>query len=79
MRNLRFSIFEVWYLSDGIHAHPSAFMDIPGHGHRKILEEDRRRRGRIGEGVEEDVSIDARQVSIDLDRCSIIRLSIDFR
>ena len=69
MRNLRFSIFEVWYLSDGIHGHPSASMDIPGHGHRKILEEDRRRRRRrrkrrrkrrVGEGVEEDVSIDAR-------------------
>ena len=61
MRNLRFSIFEVWYLSDGIHGHPSASMDILGHGHRKILEEDPRgRRRRVGEGVEEDVSIDVR-------------------
>ena len=61
MRHLRFSSFEVWYLSDGIHGHPSASMGIPGHGHRKILEEDRRRRRRrVGEGVEEDVSIDVR-------------------
>ena len=60
MRNLRFSMFEVWYLSDGIHGHPSASMDIPGHGHRKILEEDRRRRRRVGEGVKEDASIDVR-------------------
>ena len=57
---MKFVMSEVWYLSDGIQGHPSASMEIPGHGHRTILEVDRRRRRRVGEGVEEDVSIDVR-------------------
>ena len=55
--------------SIGIHGHPSTSRGI--HGHGKILEEDRRRRGRVGEGVEEDVAIDVRLVSIDFDRFPI--------